>query len=495
LRSALATDRFTLSGGNDVFEPTFTFHGFRYAEINGWTGSIAELQRAIRAVVIGSAMKRRGRFTTSHPLLNRFHENVVWGMRGNFVDVPTDCPQRDERLGWTGDLAVFAPTAAFLFDSHDFLTDWMLDLTAETEHANGIVPFVVPNMFALEAGAADNPVLGSPLPTAVWGDAAVWVPWALYQSDGDETRLARLYRAMALHGNAVAGVLADDGLWDRGFQFGDWLDPLAPPDDPGAARTPSTLVATASGYRSLDVLAQAAGILGHADDAVRWRRLAARVRSGFRTHFVVDGGLTVETETAYSLAIVFGLLDAHELCSAGERLAQLVRDNGHRIGTGFAGTAYVTEALSNTGHIDDAYGLLLQTECPSWLYPVTMGATTVWERWDSMLPDGSINPGEMTSFNHYALGSVADWMHRTVGGIAPLQAGYRKILIAPRPGPGLDWCDTSLELPSGPVRVRWRVLGETVSLKIDIGAPAVVRWPGSTDIELAPGHHELTLSR
>ena len=495
LRTARATDTFILSGGPDVFEPTFTFHGFRYAEITGWTGSTAELHDALRAVVIGSSMRRIGRFSSSHPQLNRFHDNVVWGMRGNFVDVPTDCPQRDERLGWTGDLAVFAPTAVFLFDAQDFLTDWMLDLTAETEHTGGVVPFVVPNMFALERGAESDPVLGSPFPTAVWGDAAVWVPWALFQHDGDKARLGRLYRAMTLHGEAVARVLSADGVWDRGFQFGDWLDPLAPPDDPAASRTPPTLVATASGYRTFGILASAADILGHEADAERWRSIATRVRAGFRSHYVHNGALQIETETAYALAIVFGLLTEGERDTAGARLAALVRANGHRISTGFAGTAYLTEALSESGYVDDAYALLLQTECPSWLYQVEMGATTVWERWDSMLPDGSVNPGEMTSFNHYALGSVADWMHRTVGGIAPLEPGYRRVLIAPRPGPGLEWCETSIELPSGPVRVRWRVVGDLVALTVDTAAPAVVRWRDLADIELPPGHHELTLSR
>jgi alpha-L-rhamnosidase len=219
------------------------------------------------------------------------------------------------------------------------------------------------------------------------------------------------------------------------------------------------------------------------------------VRAGFRSHYVHNGALQIETETAYALAIVFGLLTEGERDTAGARLAALVRANGHRISTGFAGTAYLTEALSESGYVDDAYALLLQTECPSWLYQVEMGATTVWERWDSMLPDGSVNPGEMTSFNHYALGSVADWMHRTVGGIAPLEPGYRRVLIAPRPGPGLEWCETSIELPSGPVRVRWRVVGDLVALTVDTAAPAVVRWRDLADIELPPGHHELTLSR
>ena len=493
LRSARATDRFILSGGDDEFEPTFTFHGFRFAEVEGWPGTDAELRDAIRAVVVGSDIRRTGSFRSSHHLLNRLHENVVWGTRGNFLDVPTDCPQRDERLGWTGDIAVFAPTAAFLFDVQDFLSDWLRDMAAETAAADGIVPFVVPDSLKKEAGAVVEPPFGSPLPTAVWGDAAAWVPWALYQHDGDRERLRSHLPLMRMHAGAIDRAISPAGLWDTGFQFGDWLDPAAPPEDPGAARTPSALVATASAFRTFTLVAAAAEALGHADASAYYGTRAADVRRGFAEAFVVDDALQPATATACALAIAFGLVDGVARDRIGDQLADIVRRNGHRIDTGFAGTPYVTDALTATGHLDDAYALLLQTECPSWLYPVTMGATTVWERWDSMLPDGTINPGEMTSFNHYALGAVADWLHRTVGGIAPAEPGYSRVLVAPRPGPGINHANTSLDSPAGRICVSWEVEDEQLSLEIDLPTPGVLRLPGAPDAELAPGTHRVTV--
>jgi alpha-L-rhamnosidase len=490
LRSARATERYILSGGDDEFEPTFTFHGFRYAEITGWTGDDAELRERLMAVVIGSRLRRTGEFRSSHNLLNRFHENVVWGMRGNFVDVPTDCPQRDERLGWTGDIAVFAPTAVFLFDVQDFLSDWMRDLQLETEHAKGVVPHVVPDPLKRTHDSQGNPVLGSPTPTAVWGDAAAWVPWAMYQHDGDLRRLATHFPVMRLHAETVAHVLDADGLWSAGFQYGDWLDPAAPADDPGAATTPKTVVATAAIHRTFGILRQASAALGDVAAEARYAQLAARVRAAFRRHFLRDGRLQRETTTGYTLAIVFGLLDeGEETAAAGARLADLVRDNGYRIATGFAGTPYVTDALATTGHADEAYRLLLETDCPSWLYPVTMGATTVWERWDSKLPDGTVNPGEMTSFNHYALGSVADWMHRWVGGIAPAEPGYRRVFVAPVPGPGLNWCETKLDSPVGKISVKWSVADGELRVTADIPVPGVLRLPGRSDEGVPAGRH------
>ena len=248
--------------------------------------------------------------------------------------------------------------------------------------------------------------------------------------------------------------MSENGVWDQGFQFGDWLDPDAPPDQPWAAKADPGVVATACLYRSARMLAEASAVLGH--DASEFTALADRTRAAFNAAYVADDG-TVQSDctTAYTLAIVFDLLSPELEALAGDRLAELVAKSGHRISTGFAGTPYVCEALARTGHLDDAYGLLQQRECPSWLYPVTMGATTVWERWDSMLPDGSINPGEMTSFNHYALGAVADWMHRTVAGIAPLEPGYGKVLLAPRPGGDLTWAAASLETRHGLVAIRW----------------------------------------
>jgi len=494
LRSAQATDRFILSGDEDRFEPTFTFHGFRYVEVEGWPCADEELRDAIDAVVVGSDIRRTGTFRSSNDLLNRLHENVVWGTRGNFLDVPTDCPQRDERLGWTGDIAVFTPTAAFLFDVRDFLSDWLRDVDAETAAAGGIVPFVVPDSLKREAGGVIQPPFGSPLPTAVWGDAAVWVPWALYQHDGDLERLRAHLPLMRMHADAIDRALSPTGLWDAGFQFGDWLDPAAPPEDPGAARTPHPLVATACAHRTFTHVADACEALGDAQSAARFRERADHVRQAFTQTFVIDGGLQPATATGCALAIVFGLVEGPQRDRVGAQLADIVRASGHRIDTGFAGTPYVTDALTLTGHLDDAYALLLQTECPSWLYPVTMGATTVWERWDSMLPDGTINPGEMTSFNHYALGAVADWLHRTIGGIAPAEPGYRRVLVAPRPGPGLTHAETSLDSPSGPIAVSWQVEAERLLLSVDLPTPGVLRLPGADDAELAPGSHRLSVS-
>lgn len=492
LRSAQATDRYILSGEDDDFEPTFTFHGFRYVEVAGWPGTDGELRTAITAVVVGSDIRRTGTFHSSHELLNRLHENVVWGTRGNFLDVPTDCPQRDERLGWTGDISVFAPTAAFLFDVQDFLSDWLLDVELETRAAGGIVPFVVPDSLKLEPRANGKPPYGSTLPTAVWGDAAVWVPWALYQHDGDLDRLRSHFEVMRMHADAIDRTLSPSGVWDAGFQFGDWLDPAAPPAHPGAARTPKPLVATACAFRTFTTVAAASEALGDAETAGRYKALAARVRAAFADAFLLDGALEPATATGCALAIVFGLVDGQARDRLGAQLAEMVRGNGHRIDTGFAGTPYVTDALTRTGYLVDAYALLLQTECPSWLYPVTMGATTIWERWDSMLPDGSINPGEMTSFNHYALGAVADWLHRTVGGIAPAEPGYRRVLVAPRPGPGIDHAETSLDSPAGRIAVAWRVADGALSLTIDLPTSGVLRLPGADDVELQPGNHELS---
>ncbi len=376
-------------------------------------------------------MERTGWFECSDPLINRLHENVVWSMRGNFFDIPTDCPQRDERLGWTGDLQVFSPVAAFLYDSYGFLASWLQDLAAEQREMGGIVPAVVPNTL-------NGPLQG----TAAWGDAAVIVPWVLYQRFGDEAILAAQFESMRAWVDWIEDFAGENRLWDDGFQFGDWLDPAAPPESPGDARTDPYLIATAYFARSAELVGRAAGVLGRGEEEAHYLALANEVRQAFAREYVTPAGrLLSDAQTAYTLAIEFGLLtDPEQRQHAAERLHALVRAGGYHIGTGFVGTPLICDALCNTGAYADAYRLLLQRECPSWLYPVTMGATTIWERWDSMLPDGSVNPGEMTSFNHYALGAVADWLHRTVGGLAPAQPGYRQIAVRPRPGGGLTRC-------------------------------------------------------
>lgn len=479
LRTAKAADRFILSGGHDSFEPTFTFHGFRYVQVTGWPGEL--LSKDLEAVVVHSQLRRIGTFECSNDLLNQLHSNIVWSQKGNFLDVPTDCPQRDERLGWTGDLAVFGPTAAYLFDVSDFLRDWLRDLDQEQKHNNAIVPFVVPDVIKYlppidEFGVEDT--------TAIWSDVAVWLPWALWQAYGDKNALEEAYPAMIAHVKRVEHKLSPSGLWNSGFQFGDWLDPDAPPEDAAAAKADRYVVATACAYRSADTLGKVAGILAREDD-IQWSSaLARRIHDAFEKHYVSDDSMIKSNcTTVYALAIHFGLVHGEARQKAGDRLAKLVEAARWRVSTGFAGTPYVTDALTSTGHLDAAYRLLLEQECPSWLYPVTMGATTIWERWDSMRPDGSINPGQMTSFNHYALGAVADWMHRTIAGLSPLQPGYKKILISPQPGGGITWTRASLETPHGRLSVHWETRENILSINVVIpkGSTAVLRLPGQED--------------
>ncbi len=470
LRLAEATDRYTLKGaGVEVWEPRFTFHGFRYVELDGWPGELNPAD--ITAVVLHSDMERAGWFECSDPLLNRLHENVLWGMRGNFLDVPTDCPQRDERLGWTGDLQVFAPTACFLYDAGGFLQSWLADLAAEQRKAGGIVPLVVPN------------ALDEPMATAAWSDAATIVPSVLYQRYGDSGILADQFESMKAWVDHVAALAGPRRLWDRGFQLGDWLDPTAPPDKPGQARADKRIVATAYFARSAELVGRAAEVLGRAEDAEHYLALATEIRAAFAHEYVTPAGrLMSDAETAYALAIEFDLLPtAEQRRTAGDRLAELVMEGGYRIRTGFVGTPLICDALAHTGHIDGAFRLLMQTECPSWLYPVTMGATTIWERWDSMLPDGSINGGEMTSFNHYALGAVGDWMQRTIGGLAPAEPGYRKLAIHPQPGGGLTHARASLQTPYGPAECAWTAADGSleVTAVVPPNTSAVVTLPGA----------------
>ena len=493
LRTAKATDRFILSGAEDVFEPTFTFHGFRYVEVDGWPGELTS--DALTAVVVSSELRRIGEFECSDEMLNQLHRNVVWGLRGNFLDVPTDCPQRDERLGWTGDIAVFTPTATYLFDVDDFLRDWLKDLAAEQQAADGLVPSVVPDVLKYVERPAGWPI---PDTTAIWSDAAVWVPWSLWWAYGDLQVLADQFDSMVAHVRRIESKLSPTGLWDEGFQFGDWLDPTAPPDEPGVSRADNGVVATACLYRDAHIVRDAATLLGRHEDAEHFASLAERTRAAFNEHYVrPEGIIHSDAETPYALAIVFGLLDPEDEQLAGKRLADLVAESGYHIRTGFAGTPFITHALTQTGHLEAAYRLLLQTECPSWLYPVTMGATTIWERWDSMLPDGTINPGQMTSFNHYAFGAVAYWMHQIIGGIAPLEPGYSRVLIAPQPGGDIRWARSSLDSRHGKISVSWSQ-DHDGPIELDVAVPdgvtALVQLPGTPAQELGSGQHHVSSS-
>ncbi|WP_081680672.1 glycoside hydrolase family 78 protein [Cellulomonas sp. URHD0024] len=481
LRTASSIDRYTFSGdGPETWEPRFTLHGFRYVEIDGWPDG---QEVDVVARVIHSDMRRAGWFSSSSALLDQFHENVVWSMRDNFVDLPTDCPQRDERLGWTGDIQAFAPAATFLYESTGVLRSWLRDLAAEQQEFGSVRNFHP----WLECGFPADPAAG-------WGDAAVLVPWTIYERTGDLAVLDEQLPSMTAWVDQVDELTGRTGLWADGFQLGDWLDPQAPPERPGDSATDPYLVATAYHAHTASITARACEALGRPALAQKYGAVADRARHAFQAEYVTSSGRVVsDTVTALSLAICFDLLptDAHRGV-AGRRLAELVRDGDHLIRTGFIGTPLVCDALVATGSVDTAYHLLLQTRCPSWLFPVTMGATTVWERWDSMLPDGSVNPGEMTSFNHYALGAVVDFLHRIVAGLAPAAPGYERVRIAPRPGGGLTHASAAHLSPYGMIRTGWRRDGATVVVEVDVpfGVEAEVELPGDDrTVRVGGGSH------
>ena len=342
------------------------------------------------------------------------------------------------------------------------------------------MPFVVPD------------VLGTPGPAAAaWGDAAALVPWVLYQRTGDVGLLARQLPSMRAWVDHIADLAGADRLWTGGFQFGDWLDPTAPPDAPYKAQADPDVVATAHLARSAEVVGLAAAVVGDADMADKYARLAGEVREAFAQEYVTAGGRVLsDCPTVYALALEWALLPTEgQRHRAGDRLADLVRASGFRISTGFVGTPLVTDALTNSRHLDVAYRLMLQTGCPSWLYAVTMGATTVWERWDALLPDGAINPGQMTSFNHYAFGAVADWLHRTVAGLAPAAPGYRELLVRPAVACNLASASARHRTPYGDAEVSWERSEGRLRLRVTVpvGATATVHIPGQDD-PLRVGH-------
>lgn len=496
LRNARATDQYIFSGHESTdseWNPRFTFHGFRYIELTGWSldDEVPPSADNLSALVLHSDLERTGQFSCSNELVNKLHENVVWSMRGNFLSIPTDCPQRDERLGWTGDIQAFSPTASFLYSSAGFLSNWLRDLALDQADNNGVVPVVIPDVLRNRTSQNTDPV-------AVWDDAAILVPWTVYTWSGDIDVLKRQWDSMETHIHRAIRR-GPDGLWDDSlFQFGDWLDPNAPPEQADLARTDGTLVADAYLVHVTEVMAKIAVAIGNAAAAASYQAEFDKVKRTFQDKYVTKTGLVVgDAQTALALAICFDIVDDEaQRKVAGDRLARLVRQSRFKVSTGFAGTPLVLHALSQTDHVDLAYNMLLEQECPSWLYPVTMGATTIWERWDSMLSDGTINPGSMTSFNHYALGSVANWLHSVVGGLSPLAPGWKEFLVRIRPNSRLTHCEVRFESPYGLVRVQWefgsegRMLHEgaqknvrAYKLTVDVphGCRALIDLPGLSE--------------
>jgi len=508
LRSARATDRYVLADDAEVVvEPPFTFHGFRFAEVE----TPATVVRA-EVVAISTDTPRRGQFECSEPALNRLHENVVWSQRGNFVSVPTDCPQRDERLGWTGDAQTFAPTACTLFDSETVWRSWLRDLALEQDDRLG-VPSVVPDVVL--AGEMRYGRAG-------WADAATIVPWAAYESFGDPDVLRTQLASMRQWVDSLVARRGPDGFLPTSFQFGDWLDPDAPSDRPWEAKADSDYLAHAYFAHSASLLADAERLVGDPARAGRARVLANDIA---RLTWDRWADHAVSNQTGCAAALQLGIAPTVDRPAVGTALAALVRAAEGRVATGFLGTPLVLPALAATDHFDEAYLMLLRRETPSWLYQVEKGATTVWERWDAILPDGSIHPGrmapnpidpdgregQMLSFNHYAYGAVIDWVYRHLAGIAPDRAdpGYRHVVVAPRPPAGLGWARATVETARGRVGVEWRLSGDALEIDVELpaGSRATVRPPVSErssvlvdgrpargDIPLASGRRSIVVT-
>ena len=447
LRAAQATATYTLKGGGDeTFEPHFTFMGFRYVMLEGYPGTPPA--DAVTGVVIHSDMARTGTFETSDSLVNKLQRNIVWGQKGNFLDVPTDCPQRDERLGWTGDAQVFARTAAFNMDVAGFFTKWLGDVAAD-QKADGAVPHVIPDVLS-----RGRPTGGG---ATGWADVATIVPWTMYLAYGDRRLLERQYPSMRKWVEYMRGQAGDSLLWKSGFHFGDWLAFASTASDYPGATTDKDLLANAFFAHSSDLLARSAEVLGKGGDARRYRALFDSVRASFVREYVTPTGrLTSNTQTAYALALQFDLLPPALRAEGARRLTTDVRRFRH-LTTGFLGTPHLTFALSDHGGLGDAYALLMRKQYPSWLYPITQGATTIWERWDGQKPDGSFQDVGMNSFNHYAYGAVGAWMYSTVAGldVDPREPAYRHSLVQPRPGGGLTRAAASLETMYGRLASAW----------------------------------------
>ncbi|KAL3480923.1 bacterial alpha-L-rhamnosidase-domain-containing protein [Aspergillus californicus] len=486
------------------WSPQYTFHGFRYVQVDGWDEDHdGLLLSSLTALVIHTDMTRTGWFSCSHPMVNQLHQNSWWSMRGNFVSIPTDCPQRDERLGWTGDIQIFGPSANYLYNTAGMLGEWLQDVAVEQleDGKDGCVPpFVVPNVISEE--------LWPPTPQAEWDDVVILGPWALYQSYGDVNILRRQYEsALAWIDRGIQR--GPDGLWDSEiWQLGDWLDPTAPPVEPGDSRTNGTMVADAYLVRVTLVMSQISEVLGQATDASRFMAQFHELKTTFQSKYIASSGLMVgDTQTGLSLAIMFDLhATKDQVKTAASRLVDLVRLAKFRVATGFAGTPIIAHALTKGGYPQIAYRMLLEKSCPSWMYPISMGATTVWERWDSMLPDGSINPGEMTSFNHYALGSIINWLHSSVAGISPLSAGWKEIKVQPVPGGTINSAEARYETPYGRLECRWEIQADKGLFTMDLVVPpnsrALVTLPtddklaapsGNEETWVGSGHHHFSL--
>ncbi|WP_456285341.1 glycoside hydrolase family 78 protein [Microbacterium sp. JZ70] len=488
----------------DEYEPTFTFHGFRYARL---TGDAPFLVESAAAVVIGSDLPVTSRFRASDSRLARLHENIVWSQRGNFLSIPTDCPQR-ERAGWTGDVQVFAPSATVNMDVRSFLERWLANARAD-QLPDGVIPTVVPEIPTHSERVQDD-VRGA----AGWGDAIVLVPWTLYERYGDVRALEENYEAMlawvdfqqreaeaAIPGRLDAERASAESLarhrvmWNTGWQFGDWLVPSVvreglDPVEMAKPRLSSEIVTAMYHAHTTRTAARVARVLGDRTRAGELDVRADRIASAFADEYVAeDGTLPIPLQGHYVLALAFGLIPESVRSAAFAELVRLVHVAADHLDTGFLSTPHLLDVLWDGGERDLARRLLLQDTSPSWLYAVAQGATTIWESWEAILPDGTPT---RSSMNHYAFGSVDDWIIRKIGGIACAAPGYAEIVIAPDVEGPLDWAETSIETVRGTAAVRWRRSGTAVDIEVVVPSGAVARVEvGDLRRALSAGEHRL----
>ena len=483
LRPAKQKNEYILKGnGEEFFEPHFTFQGFRYIKIEDYKGEINP--ENFTAVVLYSDMQPTGIFTSSNPLINQLQHNIQWGQRGNFLDVPTDCPQRDERLGWTGDAQAFARTATFNYDVHNFFSKWLKDV--EADQIEGSVPFVVPNV--LGQGAAGS---------AGWADAATIIPWNMYLVYGDKKVLEDQFNSM----KAWVGFMERNStnyLWNKGFHFGDWLFYRPFDDNDGrSAVTDKYLIAQCFFAHSTELVIKTANVLGKQDDVAKYSALLKNVKDAFmKEYMTANGRLVSSTQTAYVLALNFDMLPENLRAYAAEKLVENIKSYGNHLTTGFLGTPYLCHVLTRFGYDDVAYTLLLQETYPSWLYPVKMGATTIWERWDGIKPDGTFQTPGMNSFNHYAYGAIGDWMYRIVTGIDTEEAspGYKSIVIKPHLDNRLTHASSEYKTSYGLIKSAWKTTDQAITLEVEVPAntKATIYIPASSAEAVSEGGKAIT---
>ncbi len=503
-RTAKSLLTFICSGGKDFFKPAYSFQGFRYVRLDEFPN--VELDpNAFRAIAVHSDMKRTGHFTCGDPLINQLYHNVIWGQKSNYLDIPTDCPQRDERLGWTGDAQVFCRTAAINYDVRKFFKKWLGEMRLEQKE-NGAVAGVCPERFADYSTRI----------SAGWGDAATIIPWTLYELYGDVSFLSENFEMMRRWVEYVRGVGPEEGLWLTGRHYGDWLA-MDAGEDSYVGATSNDLIASAFFVNSVRILVRSGELLKK--DMSEYRALYDRAREAFRAYFMENGmpkeefplteigsstgkaGDSVRkgiTQTALVLILHFDLCEAEERPALEEKLEELIRAWGNKMTTGFIGTPYILHVLSKSGRQELAYDLLFAEENPSWLYSVKHGATTMWEHWNGIKEDGSFWSADMNSFNHYAYGAVADWLYGAVCGVEvlPCGEGYRHIKIEPHPCRRLGFAKCEIETPQGLLVSEWKYAEDGIGFAFTVpsGTTAEIRLPNGKRETVAGGEHSYTVA-